>query len=169
MRPWPRHSGGRGGSGRGDPGISPRGGDSASSGSGFRARGGQGRGEASSGRGRGRAADRGESPFNRGGIRGDRGGLRGVHDHNTGRGADGVLPLVRYEEVLPPEYHPSQAPAIGGPGPKIAPEVQTVGVRRPEAPTVVPGALTFTVTTNHFKVIIPEATFHHYDGSYVLD
>ncbi|KAG9100456.1 hypothetical protein FRC06_004126 [Ceratobasidium sp. 370] len=63
---------------------------------------------------------------------------------------------------MAPPYVPDPRPAQGGPGPTIAPGVETVGVRRPTARGTLGTPL--TVTTNNFAVTIPEATFHHYDA-----
>ncbi|KAG9080369.1 hypothetical protein FRC06_006673, partial [Ceratobasidium sp. 370] len=62
---------------------------------------------------------------------------------------------------MPPVYVPDPRPAKGGPGPTIAPGVETVGVRRPAARGTLGTPL--TVTTNSFAITIPEVILHHYD------
>ncbi|KAB5595487.1 Argonaute-like protein [Ceratobasidium theobromae] len=176
MPPQPRgrgrggDGGGRGG-GRGGPPGGGRGGGPPGGGG----RGGSGfRGGAEGGRGggggdRGRGGDRG-SGFrggDRGGYRGgDRGGsgFRGG-DRGGGRGRGGP-PMARYHEVEAPPYIPDPSPAVAQPGPKIAPGVTTIGVRRPSVPGTAGQPL--TVTTNNFRVTIAEATFHHYDRLYSI-
>ncbi|CAE6432989.1 unnamed protein product, partial [Rhizoctonia solani] len=60
-----------------------------------------------------------------------------------------------------PQYHPDPSPATGVQAPKIAPGVVTVGVKRPAQRGT--SGQPLTVTTNNFKITLPEATFHHYD------
>ncbi|KAB5587889.1 Argonaute-like protein [Ceratobasidium theobromae] len=111
----------------------------------------------SHGRGRGGPSDGGGH-----GVSGFRGGGRGFR----GGGRGGSF-MAHYHGVEPPPYVPDPSPAIARPGPKIAPGVVTIGVPRPSAPGTAGQPL--TITTNHFKVIIPEATFHHYDALDVGD
>ncbi|CUA66950.1 Protein argonaute-2 [Rhizoctonia solani] len=132
------------------------------------------------GRGRGRGAppgsERGGSPGPRGrgdgdrgrggqrGARGGGGGDRGSRSHSRGgggpRGRGGFAP--RYDAVPAPDYPHDEGEATGVDAPTIADGVETVGVRRP--PTRGTAGRPFTVTTNNFKITLPEATFHHYDA-----
>ncbi|CUA70377.1 Protein argonaute-1 [Rhizoctonia solani] len=161
-RGGPRGGGDRGGGGggRGAPpgrgGGPPPGGDRG----GFRGggRGGERGGGGGGDRGRGgsgfRGGDRG------GGRGGDRGGFRGGDRGGRGGGGRGGF-APRYEAVHAPQYHPDPTPAAGVQPPKIAPGVKTVGVQRP--PQRGTAGQPLTVTTNNFKITLPEATFHHYD------
>jgi hypothetical protein len=134
-----RGKSGRGATPNGDDAAPLSGGGRGSRGSGLRS--GQAGSEGHHGQGTRTGGYRGESrPVGRGGFRSGRGGF----------GVDA------------PAYIPDPTPATGGSGPKIAPGVVTVGVRRPEAP------IPLTVTTNHFNITIPEIMFYHYDGSCIF-
>ncbi|CAE6485724.1 unnamed protein product [Rhizoctonia solani] len=173
----PQQRGGRGG-GRGGPPQGGRGGPPGGRGGGpppggdrggFR--GGRGGGDrGGGGGGGGGGGDRGgrgggggyRGGGDRGGGRGggDRGGFRGGDRGRGGRGGGGGF-APRYEAVQAPRYHPDPSPATGVQAPSIAPGVKTVGVKRPAQRGTAGQQL--TVTTNNFKITLPEATFHHYD------
>ncbi|KAF8756522.1 argonaute family [Rhizoctonia solani] len=114
---------------------------------------------------RGRGGDRGGGDRGRGSDRGGRGGDQITHSHSRGRGGprgrggSGFAP--RYEAAVVPEYHPDPEEATGVDAPTIADGVTTVGVRRPTARGTAGRQL--TVTTNNFKITLPEVTLHHYD------
>ncbi|CAE6418353.1 unnamed protein product [Rhizoctonia solani] len=130
---------------------------------------GRGRGAPPGGEHRGGPAPRGRGDGDhggRGGHRGDRGGRggdRGSRSHSRGRGGPrgqgGFAP--RYDPVIAPEYRPDPEEATGVDAPTIAEGVVTVGVRRPPARGTAGRPL--TVTTNNFKITLPEEPFHHYD------
>ncbi|QRV72499.1 argonaute-like protein [Ceratobasidium sp. AG-Ba] len=118
-------------------------------------------------RGRGDGRGFGSETFGRGrGWRGFRGGHGGSGGDYAGSGGAGTR-SVGYgggpatSQVLAPRYTPNPKPAPGGPGPKIAPGVKSLGVRRPAIPGTLGTAL--TVTTNNFAVTIPKVVIHHYD------
>ncbi|CAE6365294.1 unnamed protein product [Rhizoctonia solani] len=114
---------------------------------------------------RGRGGDRGGGDRGRGSDRGGRGGDQSTQSHSRGRGGprgrggSGFAP--RYEAAVVPEYHPDPEEATGVDAPTIADGVTTVGVRRPTARGTAGRQL--TVTTNNFKITLPEVTLHHYD------
>ncbi|QRW25262.1 protein argonaute 2 [Rhizoctonia solani] len=114
---------------------------------------------------RGRGGDRGGGDRGRGSDRGGRGGDQNTQSHSRGRGGprgrggSGFAP--RYEAAVVPEYHPDPEEATGVDAPTIADGVTTVGVRRPTARGTAGRQL--TVTTNNFKITLPEVTLHHYD------
>ncbi|CCO36189.1 Protein argonaute 1A Short=OsAGO1a [Rhizoctonia solani AG-1 IB] len=122
------------------------------------------------GQGRGRGAPPGGDRGRGSGFRG-RGGDRGRGDQGTrsrsrGRGGprgqgggSGFAP--RYEAAVAPEYRPDPAEATGVDAPQIADGVETIGVPRPTARGTAGRPL--TVTTNNFKITLPEVTLHHYD------
>ncbi|CAE6429216.1 unnamed protein product [Rhizoctonia solani] len=159
----PRGGGGdRGGAGgRGGPPGGDRGGFRGGRGGGDRGGGGSGfRGGGDRGGGGGGYRGGGDRGGGRGG--GDRGGYRGGGDRGGGRGGRGGSGFApRYEPVHAPQYHPDPSPATGVQAPSIATGVKTVGVRRPAQRGTAGQPL--TVTTNNFKITLPEATFHHYD------
>ncbi|QRV87399.1 argonaute-like protein [Ceratobasidium sp. AG-Ba] len=134
-------------------------------------------------RGRGDGRGFGREGFGRGrgwrGLRGGHGGSGGDHAGmppgkqpgisytHSGLGSGGGTHSVGYgrrpaaPQVLAPRYIPNPKPAPGGPGPKIAPGVRSLGVRRPATPGTLGTPL--TVTTNNFAVTIPKTVIHHYD------
>ncbi|KAF8593241.1 Piwi-domain-containing protein [Ceratobasidium sp. AG-I] len=128
--------------------------------------------------GSGSGGGRGGSFRGRGGSDLERGGGRGRGD-GGGRGGSGGGPGSYRDRVVgdrgrggsfgrrgggpaaPRVLAPNPAPTTGAPGPKIAPGVVTIGVRRPGARGTLGRPL--TVTTNNFALTIPQATIHHYD------
>ncbi|KAG8684264.1 hypothetical protein FRC11_012391, partial [Ceratobasidium sp. 423] len=116
---------------------------------------------------RGGSAPRGRGDGDRGGShRGDRGGHggdRGGRSRSRGRGGprgQGGF-AHRHDAVVAPPYPSDPAEATGVDAPTIAAGVETVCVPRPPARGTAGRPL--TVTTNNFKITLPEATFHHYD------
>ncbi|CAE6444858.1 unnamed protein product, partial [Rhizoctonia solani] len=116
----------------------------------------RGRGSGFRGRGGDHHGDRG----GRGGDHGSRGRGRGRGGPRGQGGGSGFAP--RYEAAIAPTYHPDPAKATGVDAPTIADGVKTVGVRRPAARGTAGREL--TVTTNNFKITLPEVTLHHYDA-----
>ncbi|CAE6417203.1 unnamed protein product [Rhizoctonia solani] len=118
-----------------------------------------GRGGFGGDRGRGRGGDRGRGGGDRGRGGGDR-GRGGGRGGSRGRGGPGGF-APRYEAVIAPDYIPEPGNAIKTEPPEMAPGVQTVGAPRPPAQGTAGQPL--TVTTNQFKITLPQVTFHHYD------